>query len=472
MSGQISALGINTRNLRSGSSEIAVQRRENTWAKQWQEKHVWVENKTLSKFRLQKSAKYLLGEEHGGDHAILGCMTDWVFDQDVQLCRNSETERVYYKGLVHCNSATVCPVCAESIALERRELVQLAMKAAQDLGLAPYFVTLTTWHKAGVPLADLMERYLRARRKMRSGRGWQNFKQKYFYVGEIKAFECTHGDNNGWHPHAHEVLFCSQWAEVEDLEEDLYLLWSKALESQGLKCSRERGVLVKPGYQSVAKYVTKWGLDSELTSINKSAKEGNYTPFQLLSWYRTWQDNKGNLEDYTPEELVWMESRGGLFQEYADAIKGVATLQFSLGLKALLFAGPGDVVKTWKKNRCSCSEDPVFEEDDRGRFFIVKEVGGLRGSYLLECLICGETMTMDFESYNSFVTSYEPGEEEPEEGEEEIIFTFTPEQWTRFYRSGDGSHLGQLKIVCQRSGQQGVLNYLAAVFDIYPEVPT
>jgi hypothetical protein len=75
---------------------------------------------------------------------------------------------------------------------------------------------------------------------------------------------------------------------------------------------------VKPGNHA-ANYVTKWGLENELAGEYKKAKNGNFTPFDLL---REYEQGEG-----------WA---GAKYQEFAVAFKGVSQLRWGKGLKDTL----------------------------------------------------------------------------------------------------------------------------------------
>jgi hypothetical protein len=178
------------------------------------------------------------------------------------------------------------------------------------------FVTLTARHSRDDQLEDLLESFKAAKRYMRSGRKWQGVKDDYMVKGSITATENTWGFDNGWHVHFHEIFFVGAAVDLEEVESRFYQLWHKSLDREGLDCSRDHGVEVLYGADKVGKYITKWGLDNELTSIHKAAKKGHFTPFQLLALYR--------------EGHEWA---GGLFQSHADATKGKTSLRWSRGLR-------------------------------------------------------------------------------------------------------------------------------------------
>ena len=73
-----------------------------------------------------------------------------------------------------------------------------------------------------------------------------------------------------------------------------------------------------------SQYVSKWGLEHELTKGHiKKGKENSLTPFDLLQL---------SIDD----EEVFFKKPSKLFQEFAISVKGSRQLVWSRGLKKLL----------------------------------------------------------------------------------------------------------------------------------------
>ena len=149
-------------------------------------------------------------------------------------------------------------------------------------------------------------------------------------VGQIRAAEVTHGrlspQNNGWHPHYHIMLFQGvgvdlarfDQAQMTDWQVRLYLQWAKACKGAGLGSPSFAHGLKLDGGDKAEKYMTKWGLENELTKGHiKKALHGE-TPFDLLRSY---------LADKADKQAA------ALFIEYAQAFKGKRQLHWSKGLK-------------------------------------------------------------------------------------------------------------------------------------------
>ena len=99
--------------------------------------------------------------------------------------------------------------------------------------------------------------------------------------------------------------------------------WKKACEKAGLdQPSYEHGLDLRNG-QKAASYVSKWGLEHEMTKGHiKKGKTDSKTPFDLLRDYAEGDENAGKL-----------------FRIYFEAFKGTRQLNWSKGLKKLSSKG-------------------------------------------------------------------------------------------------------------------------------------
>jgi hypothetical protein len=149
-------------------------------------------------------------------------------------------------------------------------------------------------------------------------------------IGQIRALEVTHGRkseyNNGWHPHYHILQFGGigvdlalfEPIQMRDWQARLYLVWAKACKCAGSgEPSFKHGLKLDDGSKA-AKYVSKWGLEDEMTKGHtKKAFQGE-TPFDFLRSYLADPEDKQAL---------------ALFKEFAEAFKGKRQLHWSKGLK-------------------------------------------------------------------------------------------------------------------------------------------
>lgn len=153
------------------------------------------------------------------------------------------------------------------------------------------------------------------------GAPWTRAKQAVGYIGHIRALEVTYG-RNGWHPHLHVLFFVKGGCCEERLENFrlfLFERWARIIEKMGFgTCSIGAfGFELVERHDEAGMYVTKWGIEPELTKgWTKDAKDGGRSPWQLLK--------------AADEGDKWA---AGLFQAYAKAFKGTRQLTWSRGLK-------------------------------------------------------------------------------------------------------------------------------------------
>lgn len=249
-----------------------------------------------------------------------------------------------FEGHETCSSAWVCPVCSSKIRARRgAEVHQGLEKWFSEDGHSAMLVTVTVRHHMGDPLDGLLRGMASAWRKLVGSRRYRKFCEANGVIGYIRALEITYG-RNGWHPHHHMLLLVDgvvNEAVAEALRRLLLQLWSSAVEHEGLGVPNEHAVDVKPigrDWQRVAAdYVTKIveGFSAEVTgSENKSARDGNIVPFQLL-------------DDDDPESVrAW--------REYAEATKGRRCIWWSRGLRDKLGLG------------VEATDDEVMNTEERG----------------------------------------------------------------------------------------------------------
>lgn len=240
--------------------------------------------------------------------------------EDVRVYRAEGS--AFFSGLVQCGSVWICPVCAGKVAERRAEEVQRGIDYWIAAGGGALMVTLTFRHGFRDPLADTLERFGKALRRLKSGRAYQQLMRDFGVVGEIRALEVTHG-RNGWHPHTHALVFTHKRLdriERQHYECRLFLLWRAACEREGLgDPTFEHGINLRVA-KDAGDYVAKWGFATELTRAHlKKAQRGGRTPWQLLA-------------DYCRGD----RRAGWLFREFAHAFKGRRQLYYSAGLRQRL----------------------------------------------------------------------------------------------------------------------------------------
>jgi hypothetical protein len=192
-------------------------------------------------------------------------------------------------------------------------------------------LTLTAPHQRVDQLSDLLDKQAKALGKFWRDRKVLEIRQEMGTIGQVRALEVTHGrlspSNNGWHPHYHVLLFnglnvdLSRFnaPQMKDWQVRLYLRWAACCVAAGLgEPSYEHGLKLDDGTKA-ANYVSKWGLEDEMTKGHtKKARHGE-TPFDFL---------RAHLADKSDRQAA------ALFKEFAETFKGKRQLHWSHGLKA------------------------------------------------------------------------------------------------------------------------------------------
>lgn len=285
------------------------------------------------RFILQGAARRLMPLE-----GVAGCLRRRQGGKEfVDIWHLPEVMRAKYGGLQTCSSVWLCPVCAAKITERRRLEVRAAIDAWRASGGDVVLATFTVRHSASDALRPLAKGMLSSLRRLSSGDAGGLLKSRYGLVGSIRSVEVTYGEDNGWHPHVHSLLFVEKGCKFELLWLHLRKQWDNALRLEGMKDVTARGVDLRWANEQIAGYVTKmgcWDIEHELAKGPvKLGRSGNVSPLQMLAGFADWVQNGGG--DVSAPGYKF----GGLWQTYAVAMKGVHQLQFSRGLRALLGLG-------------------------------------------------------------------------------------------------------------------------------------
>lgn len=285
----------------------------------------------LEKWELQSYSRLLLPTQRVR-HCCLSRIPGRV---GVDVYHSPAHNSAHYGGLQTCGSVWNCPVCSSRVSERRRELLTRAVEACRELGGQVFLATYTFSHGRSDRLSASLESFLTAQRSMAGNRPYRRAMASYGVVGSVKALEVTWGTSNGWHPHAHVLLFAPAEIDVAALEEELYRAWLPAALRQGLTMTRARGVKVQSTFGAVEDYIAKWGhaptrrlwgAEDELTKGHSKRAHrdelagSGYSPFDLLRWL-------ADTGESAPARL---------FREYAGVFKGRQQLTWSPGLASWL----------------------------------------------------------------------------------------------------------------------------------------
>lgn len=279
----------------------------------------------LQRFMLQSVARKFLPKSRTDK-----CLRLRQASKEIQVWQSKEHKTTSYSGLQTCGSVWACPVCSAKIAERRRAEIIAAMAAHKATGGCMNLLTLTAPHQRVDQLGDLLAKQALALKNMFADRTVRKVLAEMGVVGQIRALEVTHGRlsdfNNGWHPHYHFLLFAGSGVDLarfdgpqmKDWAVRLYLRWAACCERAGLGTpSFAHGLKLDDGSKA-ARYVSKWGLEDEMTKGHtKKATQGE-TPFDFLRAYL------GDRAD---------KVAGALFKEFAETFKGKQQLRWSPGLK-------------------------------------------------------------------------------------------------------------------------------------------
>ena len=280
----------------------------------------------IERFALQEVARSILREmiQRNGKatyvHQVRNCLRARISKKKgVTLFYNVEREQANFGNLQRCYSVWNCPICSMTITEGRRTELKQGLSNWIDAGGHAYLATFTNSHHRGDNLEQLLTGQKKAFVKF-----WEKTKVKEMlkrlgYKGRIVATEVTWGEKNGWHPHYHMILFFDHQIDHQGLQTFIALQWQEACIKAGLKApDLIHGVDVRNGTYA-AKYVSKWGLEEEVTKGHlKKGLNGSLTPFDLL------RGASANNHFKT------------LFKQFADVFKGKQQLVWSKGLKELL----------------------------------------------------------------------------------------------------------------------------------------
>lgn len=237
----------------------------------------------------------------------------------------------HFSGVETCGRLWLCPVCAAKIRARRGDEIAEAVGRHMASGGGAYFATATLSHDQGDALSASLDVLTKSWRALTAGRGYQEEKDRFGVLGNIRATEVTHG-RNGWHPHIHAVILTATEIDVLNLCDwfgRLDARWSRALVrygwTPGLLGRRFTLIPVTRSPGGLAAYVTKVqesGLGNEIARSDMKAtrRKSSRTPLQILA-------------DFGTDGLV---SDLDLWHEYERATAGKSAIRWSRGLRAQL----------------------------------------------------------------------------------------------------------------------------------------
>jgi hypothetical protein len=197
-------------------------------------------------------------------------------------------------GLVACGYWHSCPRCAAKIALHRSAELAHGLQAWAHAGHSVGLITLTMRHNRGHALKELVAVARKAWRHTTSGKRWVREQAHFGVEWIIRVFECTVGDEHGWHPHFHVLVFFDRPVSREtifELGKRMWMRWDAKLETLGCDSDRLKGGMdarmMKRGQESVlGHYAFKLAIEAFGQSFKRGHVEESghrhRTPFQVM----------------------------------------------------------------------------------------------------------------------------------------------------------------------------------------------
>ena len=196
-----------------------------------------------------------------------------LLNSSIQV-KMGENRKAFFHGYMTCNNNWLCPVCSKRIAYLRGLEVLKAGQWALANGYSLAMITLTNQHTRRMLPELCVDIQLSALKLFR-------IKAKRWLcevsIGRITGNEILHGEN-GCHFHSHILLLLKNGCTISaDLEKKLRCAWADSLIKSGLKGSSVK-VLSKKAMDiqldcSVSSYISKWGVDKEITA--SGSKQGH-----------------------------------------------------------------------------------------------------------------------------------------------------------------------------------------------------
>jgi Replication protein len=258
--------------------------------------------------------------------------------KDLEVKLSLEHQKAFYAGFECCGSVWGCPLCAPKITERRRVEVNQAIERAKEMGHQVMLATFTIPHGIGSDVEVIRRQMMQAWRRGTDSRAGKQMRKMIGLQGYIRVVEVTYGEN-GWHPHMHLLLIVNTTWSPEVIRRLWYPIWLDGCRKAGLEDPSEaHGVRVDDGARA-AQYVTKWGMDSELTKGHLKKGRKSVNPWDLLRAHALGLEHHAiapELRDVLQSLGIDEQRAGALFLVFFGAFKGSRQLYWSNGLRALL----------------------------------------------------------------------------------------------------------------------------------------
>lgn len=261
--------------------------------------------------------------------------------KDVEIKISTESGRAFFSNLQACGSVWLCAVCAPKVTERRKVEVKEAQDKALELKHKVMLLTGTAPHGRGDDVNAVLAAIKKGWKYTSQGRKAHAMRDDIGLVGTIRVLETTYGEN-GWHPHFHALLILDSDKTPAEVEEAFWPLWRDGCVKAGLgEPSREHGIRVEDGSQASA-YITKWGLEHELTKGHLKKGKKSCSPWDLCRVMAFGPDHwsiSPELREVLKHLGIDQDRARALWIVYAKAFKGQRQLYWSNGLRKYLGLG-------------------------------------------------------------------------------------------------------------------------------------
>ena len=259
----------------------------------------------------------------------------------VALVRHTATGTVSARNLRLCSSPWLCSVCASLLSERRAEELRGAAARWLAQGGRLLHVVYTVPHLRRDRLATLLDGFSAARARLKGHRAYKSLAARAGLIGDVYAVEITYGAQ-GWHPHAHQLVFLKPGSAIsaEEFRLKLWPVWARSVELAELGTANAGAFHVEEvaDLAGVADYISKgpggtWGPAEELAKgPTKIARRGGLSPLALLQVVDGGPG--GDVFGVTPERAL------SLWREYAEATRGRRALRWARKLRERLALQP------------------------------------------------------------------------------------------------------------------------------------
>ncbi len=238
-------------------------------------------------------------------------------------------DRAYgrFSGVCVCGQSICCPVCAPRIAAFRAADVARGFATAAARGWEARLVTYTMPHTANDGLGDLLDVMADAWRRMNSGR--DSKERRTGSHGNITAQEINWSQDNGWHPHKHQLRFDEPGKFDEHRHKAAWLASLETVGRRSVHADTHAFHVGDVGNEAGARYVSKLTL-----AVDAEARARGAVSLELAGGANKGRNMLALLADAAAgdadAEAIWVRGVSEVIS------RKVSSLRWSRGLRAEL----------------------------------------------------------------------------------------------------------------------------------------